>query len=198
MSIRIPSDASVNVQASFRDVEAELRGLKRQIADIRSGVDTDNLSDLRREVVRLTKNPTYRTWEEVFGSLYIGEGPGIKRLKRALIISYGAAGLGVLTTGYKGSVPIPFACTITEWVITSNIPGSIVIDVWKDTYTNAPPTVVDSIAGLEKPTLVTAQKNRNLNLINWINLVAAGDHIGFNIDSITTIEQVTLQLTLNR
>ena len=115
---------------------------------------------------------------------------------QAIIVSYGAAGLGVLTTGYKGSVPIPFACTITGWVVTANIAGSIVIDVWKDTYANAPPTVADTIAGTEKPTLSSAQKNQDNSLTTWTTAVAAGDHLGFNIDSVTIIEQVTLQLTI--
>ena len=46
-------------------------------------------------------------------------------------------GGSVITTGVKGFVQVPFACTITGWTLLSTdasaTAGSIVIDVWKDT-----------------------------------------------------------------
>ena len=99
-----------------------------------------------------------------------------------------------LTTGIVGDVVIPFNCTITSWTIIADQTGSIVIDVWKDTYANYPPTVADTIAGSEKPTLSSASKNQDLALTTWTTAVTAGDIIRFNIDSASTVTRVTLSI----
>ncbi|GAI94589.1 unnamed protein product [marine sediment metagenome] len=59
-------------------------------------------------------------------------------------------GGSAITTGQKGHLEIPFACTITGWTILADQSGSIVVDVWKDTYAAFPPAVGDSIAGKVK------------------------------------------------
>jgi len=72
--------------------------------------------------------------------------------------------------------------------------GSIVVDVWKDTYANYPPTVADTIAGTEKPTLAAAIKNRDLDLTTWTTACAEGDWIAFNVDSAATVTWVCVVL----
>lgn len=103
-------------------------------------------------------------------------------------------GGSAITTGVKGFIEIPFAMTIEGWTILGDQSGSIVVDVWKDTYALFPPTVADTIAGTEKPTLATAQKNQDLSLTTWTTSVAAGDIIAFNVDSITTVQRVTVAI----
>ena len=103
-------------------------------------------------------------------------------------------GGSAITTGIKGFIEIPFAMTIEGWTILGDQSGSIVVDVWKDTYALFPPTVADTIAGTEKPTLATAQKNQDLSLTTWTTSVAAGDIIAFNVDSITTVQRVTVAI----
>ena len=102
-----------------------------------------------------------------------------------------------ITTGVKLYLEVPFACTITGWTLVADASGDIVIDVWKDTYANFPPTVADTIAGTEKPTLSAAQKNQDLTLTTWTTAIAAGDVLGFNVDSAATVKQVTLTLRLD-
>ncbi len=114
----------------------------------------------------------------------------------AIVIGLGSAGGGVITTGVKAYVEIPYDYTIEGWTLVADVSGSIVIDVWKDTYANFPPVVGDSIAGTEKPTLSSAQKNQDLTLATWTTALAAGDVLAFNVDSATTVEQVTLTLRL--
>ena len=101
-------------------------------------------------------------------------------------------GGSVITTGVKGYVPVPYGMTITGLTILADQSGSIVVDVWKDTYANYPPTVADTIAGTEKPTLSSAIKNQDLTLTTWTTTVTSGDIIGFNVDSVTTVTRVTL------
>ena len=115
----------------------------------------------------------------------------IKTLTITFIIDGGGS---AITTGQKGHLEIPFACTITGWTILADQSGSIVVDVWKDTYANFPPTVADTIAGTEKPTLATAQKNQDLTPTTWTTAIDAGDILAFNVDSVSDIERVTISL----
>lgn len=98
-----------------------------------------------------------------------------------------------ITTGVKGYVEIPYDCVITGWTVIGDVSGAIVIDVWKDTYANALPTVADTIAGTEKPTITASGiKGQDLALSSWTTTITAGDIIGFNVDSCTAITRAML------
>ena len=126
-------------------------------------------------------------------------GTGVEYFTEVSTLTFIIDGGGsAITTGQKGHLEIPFACTITGWTLVADQSGSIVIDVWKDTYANFPPTVADTIAGSEKPTLSTAQKNQDLTLTTWTTAVTAGDILAFNVDSITTVTRVTLSIRVNK
>lgn len=103
-----------------------------------------------------------------------------------------------ITTGLKGFIPVVYGGTITGWKIYADVSGSIVVDVWKDTYANFPPVVGDSIAGSEKPTLSSAVKNEDTTLSSWTPTVAAGDVLAFNVDSAATVTRVVIVLTITR
>ncbi len=107
-------------------------------------------------------------------------------------------GGSAITTGLKGFVRVPFNCTITGWDLYADQTGSIVIDVWKDTYTNFPPIAGDSIAGTEKPTLSSAQKNQDTSLSSWTTSVTAGDVVAFNVDSVSTVTRVNLSINVTK
>jgi len=104
----------------------------------------------------------------------------------------------VITTGVKGDLQIPFACTITGVVLLADQVGSIVIDIWKDSYANYPPVVGDSICAAAKPTLAAAAKSEDNTLTGWIVAIAAGDTLRFNVDSIATITRCSLILKVTR
>lgn len=105
-------------------------------------------------------------------------------------------GGSAITTGRKGAYRIPFGFTVTGWQIVeaSDNSGSIVVDIWKDTYANFPPTVADTVTGSEKPTLSSAVKNEDLSLSSWTTSFAEGDYIIFNVDSAATVQQVIITL----
>jgi len=103
-------------------------------------------------------------------------------------------GGSAITTGQKGHLEIPFACTITRVTLLADQSGSIVIDIWKDTCANFPPTVADTITASAKPTLSSAQKSQDSTLTGWTTAIAAGDILAFNVDSVATCERVTLSL----
>lgn len=103
-----------------------------------------------------------------------------------------------ITTGVKGDLVIPYNCTVLGWDVLADTSGSIVIDVWKDTYANFPPTVADTIAGSEKPTITSATKNQDTSLSSWTTALTRNDILRFNVDSCTTITRVTLNIRVKR
>lgn len=105
---------------------------------------------------------------------------------------------GVITTGIKGYVIIPYGFTITSWTLVSDIAGSMVIDLWKDTYANYPPTVADTITAAAKPTLTAVNKNTNSTLTGWTTTGLTGDVVFFNVDSCTTITKAYLTINATK
>lgn len=116
----------------------------------------------------------------------------------------GQIGIGIgngiipITTGVKSYVTVPYSGVITGWELLSTATGSIVIDVWKDTYANYPPTLSDSICGIDKPTLSSQIKNNNNTLTAWSTTITEGDIIAFNVESSSIVTQVTLTLKINK
>lgn len=116
------------------------------------------------------------------------------------------AGLGIvidnnglaITTGIKGDLVIPFNCDIVEWTLLADQSGSIVFDIWKDTYANFPPTVGDSITASAKPTISSSTKGQSSTLTGWTVSCLSGDILRLNVDSVSTIQRVTLFLKLAR
>ena len=108
-------------------------------------------------------------------------------------------GGSAITAGVKGYIECPYAGTIVAATLLADQSGSIVIDVWKDTYANYPPTVADTITASAKPTLSSATKSQDTTLTGWTTSVSAGDIFGFNVDALATnVTRVHLILKINR
>ena len=108
-----------------------------------------------------------------------------------------------LTTGYKGFIRVPYACTITKATLLGDISGDIVIDLWKCSYADydagvTHPVDGDSITSATSPTLSSATKSEDSTLTDWTTSITAGDIIAFNVDSITDITKVTLILEVTK
>jgi len=105
----------------------------------------------------------------------------------------------VITSGNKGYIRIPYTCTITAWTLLGNVSGNIKIDVWKDSFTNYPPTNTDSICNGHEPELSSATKAEDNDLSDWGSVsVTAGDVISFYVDSCSVIERAVLQLEVTK
>jgi hypothetical protein len=104
----------------------------------------------------------------------------------------------VIPTGIMGDSQVPFACTITGVTVLADATGSAVIDIWKDTYGNYPPTVADTITASAKPTLSSAVKYNDTTLTGWTTAISAGDTLRFNLDSVTTITRLAIILKVKR
>ncbi len=101
-------------------------------------------------------------------------------------------GGAVITTGVKGDLVIPFAGTITGWTALADQGGSINVNVWRSTYAAYPP-----ISGGSLFTLAISSTNKAQSG-GISHAIAAGDVIRFNVSSVTTIQRVTLSLTITR
>lgn len=103
-----------------------------------------------------------------------------------------------IATGVKLDLPWPYNAKITGWEIMADQSGSIVVDLWKDTYANYPPTVADTFVGANKPTLATAQKNTWTASTGAEWTVNQGDIVRVNVDSATTVTRVLIALKVTK
>lgn len=103
-------------------------------------------------------------------------------------------GIAEPSTGVAGDMWIPFACTINEVVLLADQSGDVVVDIWKDSYANFPPTDADSITASAPPTISSSDKSDDSTLTGWTTSISAGDTLRFNVDSVSTISRVTVQL----
>lgn len=107
-------------------------------------------------------------------------------------------GGATITTGVKGYLEIPYACTITRSTLLADQSGSIVVDIFKDSYANYPPVVGDKITASAPPTISAATKAQDSTLTGWTTSIAAGDILAFNVNSITTCQRVTISLRVTK
>ena len=104
------------------------------------------------------------------------------------------SGGSAITTGVKADLEIPWNATITSSTLVCDQSGSIVLDLWRDTYANYPATVADTITASAKPTLSAATKAQNTTLTGWTTALTAGDILRVNVDSAATVTRCTLSL----
>lgn len=122
---------------------------------------------------------------------------GLRDGDAAVLLIHIDGGGSAITTGVKLDIPFPdFAATITGWELVADQSGSIVLDLWKDTYANYPPTVADTITASAKPTLSSAIKNVADGVPTWTRKINQGETIRVNVDSVSTVTRVTLGLSL--
>lgn len=114
----------------------------------------------------------------------------------SLVIDGGGS---AITTGVKLDLVVPYNAIVTSWDILADQSGSIVVDLWQDTYGSYPPTNADSITTSEKPTLSSASKNQD-NSLNSGNgwAVTQGRVLRVNVDSAATVTRVCIALHVTR
>lgn len=101
-------------------------------------------------------------------------------------------------TGIHGDVRIPFDCTIKKATLLADQSTSTTIDIWKDTYTNFPPTDTESITGGDELATSASNSTEKTDLSNWTTSITAGDILRFNVDSNDNATRVTIILNLER
>jgi hypothetical protein len=115
-------------------------------------------------------------------------------------MAIGRDGHGVaLPTGVWGDVRVPFAATVVGVSLLANATGSCVVDIYRDSYANYPPTAGDSICGSSKPTISNGIKYSDIVLSGWSTAITADDILRLNVDSISAaITKLVITLALKR
>lgn len=107
-------------------------------------------------------------------------------------------GGAAITVGVKMDVVMPWAGIIESVTLLADQSGSIVLDFWKDTYANYPPTVADTITASAKPTISATSKSQDAVLTGWTRTFAEGDVIRINVDSVATIQRLSIAVKIRR
>jgi hypothetical protein len=105
-------------------------------------------------------------------------------------------GSGTLNTPVNDvHVRCPVSGTVTAVSIgTIGGTGACVVDIWKDTHANYPPTVADTICGGNKPTISAGVVDLDVSLTGWTTGVTAGDWFVFHLDSTGGFQAIFVQL----
>ncbi len=174
----------------------QLEHLNRILADIRSTVSRVVPSTTGGSGVA---PPTQGevSWSTITGTPTTISGYGITDLSAAIGFTFDGGG-AELVDNSKCDILIPYNCTITKATVLADVSGSVVIDLWKDTYGNYPPTDADSITAAAPPTISSALKSEDSTLTGWTTSITAGQTLRANVDSCTTITRAILILTVTR
>lgn len=104
-------------------------------------------------------------------------------------------GGSAITTGVKGDLEIPSDFYITHVTMLADTTGSIIVDLWSDTYANYPPTVADTVCGSSFPTISSAAKSTTSTFTGWVTrTLLRGNTLRYNVNSAATITRCTISL----
>jgi len=146
-----------------------------------------------RTITGTTGEITVTAGDGISGNPTLSLDADIKTRQFQIIIDGGGS---AITTGIKGDLYTDINGTITSVVMLADQSGSIVVDIWEDTYTNFPPVVADSITASAKPTISATTKSKDTTLTGWQKTITPDSVLRFNVDSAATVTRVTLSLTV--
>lgn len=109
----------------------------------------------------------------------------------------GGGGAPILA-GFKGTIEVPFNCTITRSTLLADAAGAIVLDVRKTSYAGFPPAPGNSIVGTDPPTLAGQQAAQDIALTGWTLTLSKGDVLAYYVVGVATVSLATLSLLVSR
>lgn len=121
-----------------------------------------------------------------------------------LVSTFGVSldGGGVaLTTGQKGYLTIPYACTITGWSLQADQPGTLQIEIDKKAGA-LPSSGADKITAVAPPSLTSTQLRiascAGGDCTGWTTAVATNDVVGYSVTAANTVTRATLVVGCQR
>ena len=196
--VAVETELGTNPKGAKADVKTRLNDVDTLLTDHSArhengGADEISIAGLSGEAADAQPPKAHKSNHAAGGSdVLTGADIAIQKVITFIIDGGGAA----IATGEKGHLRIPFKCEIQKVTLLADQTGSIVIDIWKDTYANFPPAVADSICAAAKPTIAAGVKDEDATLTDWTKTITADDILAFNVDSVTDIERVTIALKI--
>lgn len=119
--------------------------------------------------------------------------PTIPTLTHSVTMVVDAAG-GVLTTGTKNPVKIPYGGTLQGWLLIAKPSGSVTVDVFRAADGAGLP-VTSIIGGGTKPALSSAVEGSSTSFPSWTSTtLSAKDNLTISLSSISTVTYCALTL----
>lgn len=103
-----------------------------------------------------------------------------------------------IPSGVYGDIYVPFDCVIQSVTLLATSTGSAVIDIWKVPYASFPGTVANTICAAALPTISATNKYQDTTLTGWTTTINDGDTIRFNVNSISGISKLTINLKITK
>lgn len=193
----------VGVQSDLSGLNATVVSLNSTVVGLQSGLSSLNATviSLNSTVVGLQADVSALNSTVAGHTTSIGAINTTTENNKVVGIVYVIDGGGsVISTGLKGFLVIPFACTVKNWTVVADVSGAIQVDVWQDTYANFAPTDADSMCSDKEVKIVaTAQKGQDTDITDWTTTaILSGSVLGFNVDSVSTVTRVTIMISATR
>lgn len=102
-------------------------------------------------------------------------------------------GIEDIAAGFKLFEESKVKMDITSIKLMGDAAGSIVLDIW-NSGDDTIPTVADTITATSKPTLSSEQIVVQTVFVGWTVGLDVGDTLGFNVDSVSGLKQVTVSI----
>jgi len=183
---QIPTDASVNIQRSFSQVNDELRALDKRVNEMSGnrGVQTQ-IDELRRDMARATRTERVQFWNDM------------------IFINFGDLGATKdLTLGDQCTVWLPFAIRITGYTLIGDPQaGDLTLDIQTVAYPQLDGIQPATICGSSPPFIggiAGARFNQDLDVVNWTQNVPANNVLIFVVVNVNGVLQATLTLRVKK
>lgn len=116
--------------------------------------------------------------------------------ERSAIVFVFDGGGSTMTTGEKGDVWIPFACSVMGWTMVADAAGSVKVELWVSSYAAHPHASADLIFSTDQPLISGVRKNQDTALTSWLTSINAGDVMTFYLSEAVTATHVILTLDI--
>lgn len=208
-----PITSSGSITLALANDLAALEGLSSTGYPKRTGTDTwtqKDASGIQDDISSTRGDLHYRgasAWSQlaIGASGYVlksnGTDPTWAKNWSMIQASLGAGdGTTVITAGAKADIVIPFDCTIDQVTLLSDVSGSVVVDIYKTTYSSydagsTHPVSSDKITSSTPPTISSATKSQDSTLTGWTTSLSQGDVIRLQVTgSPASITRVTVAI----
>lgn len=104
----------------------------------------------------------------------------------------------IVTGDSSAFIEVPYNCSINSASLFIQPSGSMIVDIWKDTYANFPPTVSDSICSTSKLTISSGVASTDSAMAGWTTTLSKGNILLISVDSVTTSTKACVSLKVKK